>query len=87
MAKSENSTFGSPSMKIPDSQRSKVTAICEKYEINSQYSFYFDQLNNFDVVFLCDDSTSMREKLKATDKMRWDELKLVGRCRFYFTFL
>ena len=48
--------------------------ILKKYDISGHYKHDLNKLHEFKLVLICDDSTSMKEKL-LNGKTKWDELK------------
>jgi hypothetical protein len=50
------------------------TNILARYDITGIYAQHLNKLAGFKIVCICDDSTSMRERL-GNGKTRWDELK------------
>ena len=51
-----------------------IDRIRTEYEINSVLSEYLPQLRDFEIVFVCDDSTSMKITVDGTANTRWNEL-------------
>lgn len=52
----------------------KKQRIIEKYNINGIFARNLSKIEDFKIVCICDDSTSMRETLN-NGKTKWDELK------------
>ena len=48
--------------------------ICRKYQIDISMVEHLTQLENFEIVIVCDDSGSMKQQVDNTTRTRWDEL-------------
>ena len=48
--------------------------ILSRYDITGEYARHLNRLGEFKLVCICDDSTSMRERL-GNGKTKWDELR------------
>jgi len=61
----------------PPTKSEKFTKIMEKYEITSKFSEKLFLLEDYDIVFLFDDSSSMNTPVKGSDGLwtRWTELQ------------
>lgn len=59
-------------MSARDSQLQNVIAM---YEIKNYDANELAKIEGVDIVFLCDDSGSMRSRVQTTGKTRWDELR------------
>ncbi|CAF1518433.1 unnamed protein product, partial [Rotaria sordida] len=55
----------------------RLRAIAEKYEINDALLQRLNILQQFDIVVLCDDSSSMKTPVDGTTGTRWDELRAI----------
>ena len=64
------------------SKGAKITALLNKYEIDNLFSEKLGILDDFDIVFLFDDSGSMKTPITGSSKTRWDELKEVANICF-----
>ena len=72
----------SPSAPAPDERTAKVRALCERYQINPHFEPALWSLNEYHIIFICDDSGSMNTTAGVSGydrKTRWDELKGVIR--------
>lgn len=71
--------YGSnPSAFLPNNQGSqRLNQVAQQYEINPQFAARLHALGNYEVVILCDDSSSMNTPIQGTNQTRWDELKSV----------
>ena len=48
--------------------------VCCKYEIQPKMSKYLRKLHDFEIVVVCDDSSSMNSVIDHTQRTRWNEL-------------
>lgn len=53
---------------------SLINKVCLKYEIQPKMAKYLLRLTDFEMVIVCDDSSSMMTPINDTDRTRWDEL-------------
>ena len=58
-----------------DDKTAKVRELCERYRISQHFESALWSLNEYHIIFVCDDSGSM--STTAGGKTRWDELKQV----------
>lgn len=77
---SYDEAMGNGSTKDNKSNLEKYKQLILKHEISSYYATKIRQLENFEIVFICDDSGSMRSKVKPNSpyeqaSTRWEELK------------
>jgi hypothetical protein len=49
--------------------------VIEKYDIDPSFSENLGLLEDFKIIFLCDDSTSMNTSINGSNITRWDEVK------------
>lgn len=63
---------------MPHDQHSqRLNQVAQQYNIHPQFAARLHALSNYEVVILCDDSTSMNTPIHGTNQTRWDELKSV----------
>jgi hypothetical protein len=63
---------------MSNNQRSqRLNQVIHQYEINQQFTARLQELENCEVVVLCDDSGSMNTPIQGSNETRWDELKPV----------
>ncbi len=55
----------------------RLNQVAQKYEIHPQFIARLHALGNYEVVLLCDDSSSMNTPIQGSNQTRWDELKSV----------
>lgn len=63
-----------------DDRSAKVRTLCERYRISPHFESALWSLNEYHIIFVCDDSGSMNTTAGANGyirKTRWDELKQV----------
>lgn len=56
---------------------SRLCQVCCKYEIQPKMSKYLSRLSVFEIVIVCDDSSSMMSLVDGTQRTRWDELRSI----------
>lgn len=65
---------------VPDDKQARVRALCEHYQISPHFESVLWSLNEYHIIFVCDDSGSMNTTAGGNGyihKTRWDELKQV----------
>lgn len=60
-----------------DQHSQRLNHVAQHYNIHPQFADRLHALSNYEVVILCDDSTSMNTPIHGTNQTRWDELKSV----------
>ena len=60
-----------------DQHSQRLNQVVQHYNIHPQFAARLHALSNYEVVILCDDSTSMNTPIHGTNQTRWDELKSV----------
>jgi hypothetical protein len=65
-----------------DQRSQRLNQVAQQYQINPQFTARLHALGNYEVVLLCDDSSSMNTPIQGTHQTRWDELKSV--CFLFF---
>lgn len=72
---------------MPQVQHSqRLNQVTQQYNIHPQFAARLHALANYEVVVLCDDSSSMHSPIQSTYQTRWDELKSVGFFGEFLTF-
>jgi hypothetical protein len=80
----QSNSYPNPQQSIQNNfNMQEFTAFVREYEISNEYAIKLRQLEGYDIVFICDDSGSMKTKVttpntKKFDEVmttRWDEMK------------
>jgi hypothetical protein len=56
----------------------RLNQVAQQYDIHPLFTARLHALGNYEVIILCDDSSSMNTPIQGTNQTRWDELKSVG---------
>jgi len=60
-----------------DQRSQRLNQVAQRYDIHPLFTARLHALGNYEVVILCDDSSSMNTPIQGTNQTRWDELKSV----------
>jgi hypothetical protein len=60
-----------------DQYSQRLNQVAQHYNIHPQFADRLHALSNYEVIVLCDDSTSMNTPIHGTNQTRWEELKSV----------
>lgn len=72
-----------PSLEVEKQIDTYLTALAERYHIDRDLVERLRELEDYEIVILCDDSGSMKTRINGTSKTRWEVLQQIVRIVFF----